>query len=282
MPRKKTTPVAKLHAILPDELLEKLIPGPMDAAGVEAVFQKLKKVVIERALGAELGLHLTSPEGGRGNHRNGRSGKTVLTDAGPLRIDVPRDRAGGFEPQLIPKHERRFVGFDDRIISMYARGMSVREIQGHLAEMYAVDVSPEFISAVTDAVMAVAGAWQARPLEPVYPVVFFDALRVKFREDGVVRKEPRAFPHRRGRHQADLAGPVPYHRRGETGEQGMEISDEPVRDTVRRPLYPRAALSAAKADSENRPTHKNSDSPTARGCASKSTPACRRLASSAR
>ncbi|MCR6496986.1 IS256 family transposase [Thermomonas sp. S9] len=161
----------------------------MDAAGVEAVFQKLKKAVIERALGAELGVHLASPEGGRGNHRNGRSGKTVLTDEGPLRIDVPRDRAGSFAPQLIPKHERRFAGFDDRIISMYARGMSVREIQGHLAEMYAVDVSPEFISAVTDEVMAEVGAWQTRPLEPMYPVVFFDALRVKIREDGVVRNK---------------------------------------------------------------------------------------------
>jgi len=189
MPRKKPTPVAKPDAILPDELLEKLIPGPMDAAGVEAVFQKLKKAVIERALGAELGVHLASPEGGRGNHRNGRSGKTVLTDEGPLRIDVPRDRAGSFEPQLIPKHDRRFAGFDDRIISMYARGMSVREIQGHLAEMYAVEVSPEFISAVTDEVMAEVGAWQARPLEPMYPVVFFDALRVKIREDGVVRNK---------------------------------------------------------------------------------------------
>lgn len=124
-PRKKTTPAAKPDAILPDELLEKLIPGPLDAASVEAVFQKLKKAVIERALGAELGVHLASPEGGRGNHRNDRSGKTVLTDEGPLRIDVPRDLAGSFAPQLIPKHERRFVGFDDRIISMYARGMSV-------------------------------------------------------------------------------------------------------------------------------------------------------------
>ena len=149
----------------------------------------MKKAVIERALGAELGVHLASPEGGRGNHRNGRSGKTVLTDEGPLRIDVPRDRAGSFEPQLIPKHERRFAGFDDRIISMYARGMSVREIQGHLAEMYAVEVSPEFISAVTDEVMAEVGAWQARPLEPMYPVVFFDALRVKIREDAVVRNK---------------------------------------------------------------------------------------------
>jgi transposase-like protein len=99
------------------------------------------------------------------HRRNGRSGKTVLTDGGPLRIEVPRDRAGSFEPQLIPKRERRFAGFDDRIISMYARGMSVREIQGHLAEMYAIEVSAEFISAVTDAVMAEVGAWQARPLE---------------------------------------------------------------------------------------------------------------------
>ena len=187
MPRKKTPPAAAPEAILPQDLLEKLIPGPMDAAGVEAVFQKLKKAVIERALGAELGVHLASPDGGRGNHRNGRSGKTVLTDEGPLRIEVPRDRTGSFEPQLIPKHERRFAGFDERIISMYARGMSVREIQGHLAEMYAIEVSPEFISSVTDEVIAEVGAWQARPLEPLYPVVFFDALRVKIREDGVVR-----------------------------------------------------------------------------------------------
>jgi len=189
MPRKKTPPGAAPEAILPQELLEKLIPGPMDAAGVEAVFQKMKKAVIERVLSAEIGVHLRSPEGGRGNHRNGRSGKTVLTDDGPLRIEVPRDRAGSFEPQLIPKHERRFAGFDDRIISMYARGMSVREIQGHLAEMYAVEVSPDFISSVTDEVLAEVGAWQTRPLEPMYPVVFFDALRVKIREDGVVRNK---------------------------------------------------------------------------------------------
>jgi putative transposase len=174
---------------LPQELLEKLIPGPMDAAGVEAVFQQLKKAVIERALGAELGMHLADPAAGAGNHRNGRSAKTVLTDEGPLRIDVPRDRSGTFEPQLIPKHERRFAGFDDRIVSMYARGMSVREIQAHLAQMYAVEVSAEFISKVTDEVMAEVSAWQARPLEPMYPVVFFDALRVKIREDGVVRNK---------------------------------------------------------------------------------------------
>lgn len=189
MPRKMKTPVVTPAIDLPKEFLEKLIPGPIDAAGVEAVFQQLKKAVIERALGAELGLHLADAEGGRGNHRNGRSGKTVLTDEGPLRIDVPRDRAGSFEPQLIPKHERRFAGFDERIVSMYARGMTVREIQGHLAQMYSVEVSPEFISKVTDEVMAEVTVWQSRPLEAMYPVVFFDALRVKIREDGVVRNK---------------------------------------------------------------------------------------------
>jgi transposase-like protein len=161
----------------------------MDAAGVEAVFQRLKKAVIERALGAELGMHLADPEGGRGNHRNGRTAKTVLTDEGALRLAIPRDRAGSFEPQLIPKHERRFAGFDEKIVSMYARGMTVREIQAHLAEMYSVEVSPDLISNVTDEVMAEVTAWQVRPLETMYPVVFFDALRVKIREDGVVRNK---------------------------------------------------------------------------------------------
>ena len=113
----------------------------------------------------------------------------MLTDDGPLRIEVPRDRQGSFEPLLIPKHERRFTGFDDKIIAMYARGMTVREIQGFLAEQYGMEVAAEFISAVTDAVMAEVRAWQARPLEPMYPVVFFDALRVKIREDAVVRNK---------------------------------------------------------------------------------------------
>ena len=153
-----------------------------------------KKALIERALGAELSHHLGYPPGAAkpeeaANHRNGSSGKTVLTDDGPLRIEVPRDREGSFEPLLIPKHERRFTGFDDKIIAMYARGMTVREIQGFLAEQYGMEVSPEFISTVTDAVIAEVTAWQARPLEPMYPVVFFDALRVKIREDAVVRNK---------------------------------------------------------------------------------------------
>ena len=123
------------------------------------------------------------------NHRNGKSAKRVLTDTGALAIEVPRDRHGLFEPQLIGKHERRFTGFDDKIIAMYARGMTVREIQGFLAEMYSMDVSPDLISSVTDAVMSEVTAWQSRPLEQVYPVVFFDALRVKIREDAVVRSK---------------------------------------------------------------------------------------------
>lgn len=173
---------------IPKELLEHLVPGPMTPEGLEAVFRGFKKAFLERALNAELDVHLDAGDGGR-NHRNGSSGKTVLTDEGAVRLEVPRDRAGSFEPQLIPKHSRRFAGFDDRIVSMYARGMSVREIQGHLAQMYAVEVSPELISKVTDAVLGEVTAWQARPLEPVYPVVFFDALRVKIREDGVVRNK---------------------------------------------------------------------------------------------
>jgi len=123
------------------------------------------------------------------NQRNGKTGKTVLTEDGPLRIDVPRDRDSSFEPLLIPKHERRFTGFDDKIIAMYARGMTVRETQAFLAEQYGVDVSPELISSVTDAVVAEVGAWQARPLGPMSPVVFFDALQVKIREDAVGRNK---------------------------------------------------------------------------------------------
>ena len=139
-------------------------------------------------MGAEMNLHWATRRAqppGQANERNGASGKTVITDRGPVRVDVPRDRDGSFEPILIPKHERRFTGFDERIIAMYARGMSVREIQGFL-EHYGTEVSPDFISSVTDEVMAEALSWQSRPLETMYPVVFFDALRVKIRDDGVV------------------------------------------------------------------------------------------------
>jgi putative transposase len=193
MPSKIKKPLAELPTI-PKELIDQFVQGPMTAEAVNAASLAFKKALIERALGAELGHHLGYPPGGQGlesikNHRNGVSAKTVLTDEGAVRIEVPRDRNGTFEPILIPKHERRFTGFDDKIVAMYARGMTMREIQGFLAEQYGVDVSPEFISSVTDAVMDEVGAWQARPLEPMYPVIFFDALRVKIREDAVVRNK---------------------------------------------------------------------------------------------
>ena len=179
---------------IPAQLLDQLVQGPMTAESIQDVTTALKKALIERALGGELSHHLGYPPGGdkpaeAGNHRNGSTGKTVLTEDGPLRIEVPRDRQGSFEPLLIPKHERRFTGFDDKIVAMYARGMTVREIQALLAEQYATEVSPEFISSVTDAVMGEVTAWQARPLEAMYPVVFFDALRVKIREEAVVRNK---------------------------------------------------------------------------------------------
>jgi transposase-like protein len=197
MPMKKKRTVASQAAArgplpeLPKELLDHLVKGPMTPAEVQDLMLAFNKAVIERAMGAEMNLHLGYPPGqakppGQANERNGASGKTVITDRGPVRIEVPRDRDGSFEPILVPKHERRFTGFDERIIAMYARGMSVREIQGFLAEHYGTEVSPDFISSVTDEVMAEALSWQSRPLEAMYPVVFFDALRVKIRDDGVV------------------------------------------------------------------------------------------------
>ena len=196
MPSKKKVAIATDAALprIPSDWLDQVVTGPMTPEAVENVIRGFKKAVIERALGAEMSHHLgyqpgtAKPEQST-NYRNGNSGKTVLTDDGPLRIEVPRDRDGSFNPQLIGKHERRFTGFDDKIVALYARGMTVREIQGFLGEMYRVEVSPDFISSVTDAVMAEVSAWQARPLEMMYPVVFFDALRVKIREDAVVRSK---------------------------------------------------------------------------------------------
>ena len=198
MPSKTKTKNAEIAAKtaalpkIPKEIIDQFVKGPMTAEAVNAASMAFKKALIERALGAELGHHLgqaEEPGEGPRNHRNGVSAKTVVTDDGPVRIEVPRDRHGSFEPLLIAKHERRFTGFDDKIIAMYARGMTMREIGAFLREQYGVDVSPELISSVTDAVMAEVKEWQSRPLEPMYPVVFFDALRVKIREDAVVRNK---------------------------------------------------------------------------------------------
>jgi putative transposase len=179
------------------ELLDQLLAGyskPEDLTGEQGLFRQLKKALIERALGAELSEHLGYEKGdpagrGSGNSRNGTSSKTLLTEEGEVEISVPRDRAGSFEPQLVAKGQTHFDGFDDKILSLYARGMTVREIQGHLLELYGTDVSPDLISRVTDAVLDEVRAWQNRPLDPVYPVVFFDALRVKIRDEGLVKNK---------------------------------------------------------------------------------------------
>jgi putative transposase len=192
MPRKKSLPPSGPR--IPPELLDSLVKGPMSAEGVAELMGSFKKALMERVLEGELSHHLgyspgeAKPEE-RSNHRNGRSAKTVLTDSGCVRIEVPRDREGTFEPVLIGKHERRFQGFDEKILAMYARGMTVREIQGYLREMYATEVSPDFISSVTDAVLEEVTSWQSRPLEGMYPVVMFDAVRVKVRDEGVVRSK---------------------------------------------------------------------------------------------
>ncbi|TWC65059.1 IS256 family transposase [Herbaspirillum sp. SJZ099] len=193
MPNKPRTQPAELPAI-PSGLLKSFGNGPMTVEAINAASLAFKKALIERALAGEMNHHLGYPTGAAkpeamSNQRNGKGSKTVLTEDGPIRIAVPRDREGSFDPLLIPKHERRFTGFDDKIVAMYARGMTVRENQSFLLEQYATEVSPDFISSVTDEVMAEVTVWQARPLEPMYPVVFFDALRVKIREDAVVRNK---------------------------------------------------------------------------------------------
>ncbi len=196
MPRKlQARPPEAPLASIPAEILDQFVrQGPLTPEELDATVRRFKKAIIERALGAELSHYLGYLPGGvkpkdTTNHRNGSSGKTVLTDDGPLSLDLPRDRDGSFEPRLIGKHERRFTGFDDKVVALYARGLTVREIQAFLASMYGVDVSPDLISTVTDAVVAEVTAWQARPLEPMYPVVFFDALRVKIRDEAVVRSK---------------------------------------------------------------------------------------------
>jgi len=197
MPRrlKSEKRAGEVLAPIPAEILDQFVhDGPLTPADVDAVVRRFKKAIIERALGAELSHHLGYAPGApkpdeTTNHRNGTSGKTVLTEDGPVAIEVPRDRQGTFEPQLIGKHERRFTGLDDKIIALYSRGLPVREIQAFLADMYAIDVSPDLISSVTDAVVAEVTAWQTRPLEALYPVVFFDALRVKIRDEAVVRSK---------------------------------------------------------------------------------------------
>lgn len=183
----------KKHDV-PEELLAGLLANykkPEDLIGEDGLLKHLTKLVVERALEAEMTDHLGHGKHGPvanpgGNTRNGKSRKTLKGEFGELPIEVPRDRHGSFEPQLIPKHQTRWAGFDDKILSLYARGMTVREIQAHLEEMYGTEVSPSLISSVTDAVSDEVKAWQSRPLDPIYPIVYLDCIHVKVRE-GTVR-----------------------------------------------------------------------------------------------
>jgi len=180
---------------LPTDLIDSLMANykkPEDLLGEKGILKQLTKAVVERALEAEMEHHLGHARhepvsNATGNTRNGRSHKTLKGEFGEMPIDIPRDRDGQFEPQLIGKHQTRWSGFDDKIISLYARGMTVREIQSHLEEMYGTEVSPALISSVTDAVMDEAKAWQMRPLDKLYPIVYLDCIHVKVRDNGVVR-----------------------------------------------------------------------------------------------
>src|SRR4051812_30572714 len=180
-----------------EELLDQLLAGytkPEDLTGKDGILKQLTARLVERALQAEMTEHLGyekhDPKGrGTPNSRNGTSAKTLKTELGEVDIEVPRDREGSFEPQLVRKRQSRFTGFDNKILGMYARGMTVRDIQGHLEEVYGVEVSPDLISKVTSAVVEDVAAWQNRPLDAVYPLVYLDALVVKVRDQGVVRNK---------------------------------------------------------------------------------------------
>src|SRR6266446_3877415 len=174
------------------DLLDQLLAGrdPKDVFNKDGLVDELKKALSERILNAEIDEHLDGAGvAGKNNHRNGYSKKSVLTSSSKMTLSVPRDRAGTFDPKLIAKYQRRFPDFDDKIVSMYARGLTVREIQGHLLEIYGIEISPDLVSTITEAVLEEVGEWQSRPLESTYAIVFFDALRVKVRDEGTVRNK---------------------------------------------------------------------------------------------
>ena len=184
----------KAPSLIPVELIDQLLAQVQNKdaesiLGESGLAGQLKKMLAERMLTAELSHHLASEGEASQNHRNGSSPKKVLTPGGELHLDIPRDRLASFEPKLVAKHQRRMPGFDDHVISMYARGMTVREIQGHLLELYGTQVSPDLISTITDEVLDEVTQWQQRPLEPMYPIVYFDALRLKIRDEGTVKNK---------------------------------------------------------------------------------------------
>jgi putative transposase len=182
--------MAKKREAIDPALLDELLAGrdPKTVLSSEGLLGELQKALAERILNAEMDHHLDAPEEQEsGNHRNGSSTKTVLTDSGTIDVSIPRDRQSRFEPALIAKYRRRLPGFDQKVIALYSRGMTTRDIQSHLRELYGVEISPELVSAVTDAVVDEVMQWQNRPLERVYAIVFFDALRVKIRDEGTVK-----------------------------------------------------------------------------------------------
>ncbi len=195
MPTKKLKK-PKAPKLIPDELIDQLL-AQAEGKDAESILGEsglaglLKKQLAERMLAAELSHHLLTEakQGKAGNHRNGSSPKSVITPNGALELDIPRDRLATFEPLLVAKYQRRLAGFDDHVISMYARGMSVREIQGYLQELYGLQVSPDLISTITDEVLAEVEQWQQRPLEATYPIVYFDAMRLKIRDEGTVKNK---------------------------------------------------------------------------------------------
>ena len=180
---------------LSDELIDELLAGAQTAeqiAGPDGLLRQLTRRLLERALQAEITEHLgypngQAPPGGAGNARNGQPAKTVMTDQGAVRVRSPRDRNGSFEPRIVGKRQTRWVGFDEKVIALYARGLTVREIQGHLVEIYGTEVSPDLISKITDAVLDDVKAWQTRPLEALYAIVYLDCLVVKIRDGQTVR-----------------------------------------------------------------------------------------------
>lgn len=192
-PRKPSSPPTPPLPFDP-VVLDTLLGDRQTADEVDELFRQMKKHLYERMLSGELTHHLGYARGedkpaGVTNHRNGTTPKTVLTESGPIPLAIPRDRDGSFTPQLIPKNARRLPKFDAHVLSLYAHGMTLLEIQEHLQEFYGVDIAPECISAVTDEVLAEVTAWQQRPLDPCYPVVIFDAMRVKIRDEGIVQNK---------------------------------------------------------------------------------------------
>jgi putative transposase len=178
------------------ELLDNLLKNAKtsdDLFGEKGVFKKLQKALVERMLEAEMSHHLGYEKYGEAkdaeNYRNGKTSKKLITESGDLEVQIPRDRTGSFEPQLVGKYQRRLPGFDDKIISLYARGMTIREIQSHIQEIYQTEVSPDLISTITDEVMEEVEGWRNRPLNRLYPILYLDAIVVKIRDHGHVKNK---------------------------------------------------------------------------------------------